>query len=110
MATTRVPWRSATLSTTATGGSARMLTDGTTISKRSSPSWRSTSSASLSQAISTSPSPRCTKVVVEPRAPVSSTGTLPYRRRTNSRALASFAARLPERPGPGGEVVPARAA
>ena len=31
--------------------------------------------ASFSQASSTSPMPRCTKVVVEPRAPVSSTGT-----------------------------------
>ena len=65
------------MSTTATGGSARMLIDGTTISN--SPlapiSPLTASSASFSQAISTSPMPRSTKVTVEPRAPVSSTGT-----------------------------------
>src|SRR5215470_3680725 len=86
-----------------------MLTLGTTISSCPSPTSRTASIASFSQAISTSPRPRCTKVVVEPRAPVSSTGTFLYRRRTNSRARL-ITALLRARPGPGGQVVPARPA
>ena len=46
--------------------------------------------ASFSQAISTSPIPRSMKVVVAPRAPESSTGTLAYSLPTNSCALASL--------------------
>ncbi len=71
----RVPLRSTTLSTRATGGSARMLADGYTISTLSWPSSSRASIASLSQASSASPSPRCTKLLVAPRAPTSSTGT-----------------------------------
>src|SRR5690606_12805635 len=41
------------------------------------------------QEISTSPMPRCTKVVVEPRAPVSSTCTLPKSAEMKSRAAFS---------------------
>ncbi len=48
------------------------------------------SQASFSQAISTSPIRRCTKVVVAARAPVSSTGTLANNWRTNSRAVSSL--------------------
>jgi len=53
-----------------------MLTDGTTISNLSLPSSFKERNASFSQAISTSPNPRSTKVVVEPLAPESRTGTL----------------------------------
>jgi hypothetical protein len=53
-----------------------MLTDGTTISNLSRPSFSVARSASFSHAMSTSPIPRCTNVVVAPRAPESSTGTL----------------------------------
>ncbi|MCY1539616.1 hypothetical protein D9M68_752110 [compost metagenome] len=88
-ATARVPFLSTTLSTTATLGSARMEIDGTTISNFSGPNSFSARKASFSQASSTSPTPRCTKVMVEPRAPVSSTGTFLYRLPTNSLALAS---------------------
>jgi hypothetical protein len=63
-------------STSATGGSASIETEGTTTSNLSSPSSASARNASFSQASSTSPMPRCAKVVVDPRAPVSSTGTL----------------------------------
>jgi hypothetical protein len=86
----RVPRLSTTLSTTVTGGSARMLTDGTTISNWSlPPPSASANKASFSQASSTSPWPRSTKVVVEPRAPVSSTGTFFSSLPTNSCAAAS---------------------
>ena len=70
-----MPCLLAFLSTTATGGSARMLTDGATISNLSLPNWFSTRKASFSQEMNTSPMPRWAKVVVEPRAPESSTGT-----------------------------------
>jgi len=40
--------------------------------------------APLAEAMSTSPISRCTNVVVEPRAPESSTGTFLYRRFTKS--------------------------
>ncbi len=59
----------------ATGGSARILTEGATISNLSSPNSLSERNASFSQAISTSPIPFSTKVVVEPRAPESNTST-----------------------------------
>jgi len=85
----RVLRLSTTLSTTATGGSARMLIDGTTISKRSLPPSSRASSASFSHASSTSPCPRSTNVVVAPRAPVSSTGTFFSSRATKSCALSS---------------------
>ena len=52
-----------------------MLSDGATTSNLPGPSSLIASSASFSQASSTSPMPRSTKVVVEPRAPASSTGT-----------------------------------
>ena len=67
---------STTLSTTATGGSARIETDGMTISNLSLPSSLIARKASFSQEMKTSPTPRSTNVMVEPRAPVSSTGTL----------------------------------
>ncbi len=51
------PCLSTTLSTTATGGSARMLSDGTTISTLSGPSSLTARNASFSQASSTSPMP-----------------------------------------------------
>ena len=52
--------------------------------------WESVSRASFSQAISTSPMPRSTKVVVAPRAPVSSTGTFLNSFLMNSFAVASL--------------------
>jgi hypothetical protein len=52
-----------------------MLIEGRTISKRASPNSFCIRKASFSQASSTSPTPRWAKVVVEPRAPESSTGT-----------------------------------
>ena len=66
-------------STSATGGSATIEIDGTTISNLSGPSSVSARKASFSQASNTSSIWRCTKVVVAPRAPVSSTGTWPNR-------------------------------
>ena len=69
MATLRVPRLSTTLSTTVTGGSARMDRLGTTISNLSGPSSLIARKASFSQEMNTSPMPRSTKVVVEPRAP-----------------------------------------
>ena len=66
------------------------LIEGVTISKRPSPNSASARCASFSQVISTSPMLRCAKVVVEPRAPVSSTGTLAKSRRTKSRAVVSL--------------------
>src|SRR3546814_1718058 len=53
-----------------------MESEGTTISNLPTPSSFSARKASFSQASMTSPMPRSTKVVVEPRAPLSSTGTL----------------------------------
>ena len=52
-----------------------MLSEGTTIWTFSGPSSLIERNASFSQARSTSPIPRCTNVVVAPRAPESSTGT-----------------------------------
>ena len=52
-----------------------MLTEGDTISTFSGPSSLMASSASFSQVTKTSPMPRSMKVVVDPRAPESSTGT-----------------------------------
>jgi len=52
------------------------IEDGATISNWSLPNSWEARNASFSQAISTSPMPRSTNVVVEPRAPVSSTGAL----------------------------------
>ncbi len=66
-----------------------MLTEGATISNLPFPSSRDARIASFSQAMSTSPMPRSTKVTVAPRAPVSRTGTFLYRRVTKSFALAS---------------------
>ncbi|MNH35516.1 hypothetical protein D3C79_962080 [compost metagenome] len=76
MAISVLPFFSAFLSTTATGGSARIDSDGTTMSNLSAPpsSFRARK-ASFSQASNTSPWPLLTKVMVEPRAPVSNTGT-----------------------------------
>jgi len=64
------------------------------------------------QVTSTSPRPRCAKVVVEPRAPESSTGTLRTRLATNAapsaRSPRIAAARTPRRPvvppGPAGSL------
>ena len=69
-----------------------MLTDGTTISTFSGPSSRIASSASFSQASSTSPISRCTNVLVAPRAPLSSTGARLYMSATNFCAAACAAA------------------
>ena len=66
--------------------------------------------ASFSQASSTSPMPRWAKVVVEPRAPVSSTGTCAKSVVHVVADLVLVAAELLVGPGPGREVVPARAA
>ena len=66
-----------------------MLIDGMTISTLPCSS-ASARYASFSQASSTSPIPRCTNVVVAPRAPESSTGTFLNSAVTNSRALASL--------------------
>ncbi len=52
--------------------------EGTTISKFSPPCSFFARNASFSQASSTSPIWLLTKVMVEPRAPVSSTGTCLY--------------------------------
>ena len=65
--------------------------------------------ASFSQASSTSPTPRSTKVTVEPRAPVSSTGTFLKRSPTNSLRLVGGAEFL-QRIAPGRQIIPARAA
>ena len=67
-----------------------MLTDGTTISNLSGPSSFCARKASFSQEMKTSPMPRSTNVVVEPRAPESSTGTLAKTALTKSRALSSL--------------------
>ena len=75
-ATARVPLRSTTESMSATGGSARMLTDGRTMSNAPVPISFSASSASFSHASSTSPIPRCTNVFVDPRAPEFTRGFL----------------------------------
>ncbi len=72
-----MPFFSATLSTTATGGSAKILNDGVTISNLSFPSSFNDKYASFSHAINTSPMPRSTNVVVAPRAPESNTSTFP---------------------------------
>ncbi|MNN53551.1 hypothetical protein D3C81_1683150 [compost metagenome] len=85
-----MPFLSTFLSTTATGGSARIDSDGATISKFSPPSSCRARNASFSQASSTSPMLLLTKVMVEPRAPVSSTGTFLYSCSVNSLALASL--------------------
>ena len=66
--------------------------------------------ASFSHAISTSPIPRCTNVVVDPRAPESSTGTFLYSGFTKSLRLVVVPARLLERVSPGAQIIPARAA
>jgi hypothetical protein len=84
-----VPCFAALPSTKVTEGSARMVTEGTTISNLSAPSSLMARNASFSQASRTSPMPRRTKVVVAPRAPVSRIGTLPKTAATKSRALAS---------------------
>ncbi len=57
------------------------------ISKFSPPDSASARNASFSHASSTSPISRCTNVLVEPRAPESSTGTRLKICETNSRAL-----------------------
>jgi ABC-type sulfate transport system substrate-binding protein len=62
----RVPLASTTSSTTATGGSAFMESDGTTMSNLSAPSSSRARNASFSQASRTSPISRWAKVVVEP--------------------------------------------
>ena len=85
-----VPCFAATVSFTATGGSARMLTDGMTMSYLSGPSCFVARSASFSHAISTSPIPRSTNVVVDPRAPASSTGTFLYSFAMNARVAGSL--------------------
>lgn len=79
---------STTLSTTDTVGSARIDSLGVTISNLSFPSSFAASRASFSQAISTSPIPRSTKVLVEPRAPESRTSTFLYSARIKSCAFA----------------------
>ncbi len=60
--------------------------------------------ASFSQVSSTSPMPFWTKVVVEPRAPLSSTGTLANSFCRKARALASVAPRLAFGEGVGDQV------
>ena len=87
-ATFVVPCAAAFLSTTATGGSARMLSDGITIWNLSLPSSFTARNASFSHANRTSPILRFTKVVVLPRAPESRTGTFKKSLRTNSWAFA----------------------
>ncbi len=67
-----------------------MLSDGATTSNLPGPSSLMASKASFSHAISTSPMPRSTNVVVDPRAPASSTGTFLYSLPTNSLAVASL--------------------
>ena len=105
-----MPLLSTTLSTTATGGSARIETDGTTMSNLPRPSSLTARNASFSQASRTSPCPRWTKVVVEPRAP------LIEHRHVAEQAGHDIRAPWPELPyfcagiAPGGEIIPARAA
>src|SRR5690606_42038538 len=65
-----------------------MEAEGVTTSILPLPSFFTASSASFSQTNAASPMPRCTKVVVEPRAPASSTETLPYNADTNAWAAA----------------------
>ena len=65
-----------------------MLKLGTTIWNLSGPSSLVARKASFSQEMNTSPTPRSVKVISEPRAPESSTGTLPYSEATNCCALA----------------------
>ncbi|KGW50912.1 hypothetical protein Y049_40 [Burkholderia pseudomallei MSHR684] len=64
-----------------------MLADGTTISNLSAPNSLIDRNASFSHAISTSPMPRCTKLVVAPRAPESSTPAFLYSFVTKSFAV-----------------------
>ncbi len=66
--------------------------------------------ASFSQVSRTSPMPRCTKVVSEPRAPVSSTGTCGIQLLDVGLGLGVVAAGLLQGPGPGGQIGPARRA
>ena len=70
-----MPLRCTVLSTQATAGSARTLSDGATIRNFPGAKLCVTGSASFPQARSTSPMPRSTKVSVEPRAPESRIGT-----------------------------------
>ena len=77
------------LSTRLTVGSAKMLIEGVTISKVFSPPSFKAKNASFSHVTSTSPKPRWAKVIVEPRAPVSNTGTFLNSFLTNSFAFSS---------------------
>jgi len=79
----------ASLATFGIGAAFPMLMDGVMSSNSPPPCSLSASSASFSQAISTSPMPRSTNVVVAPRAPVSSIGTFLNSFVTNSRAFFS---------------------
>ena len=74
------------------------------------PIWRTARLASSSQAISTSPWLRWAKVMVLPRAPVSSTGTCLYSSGDIGLGLGLVAAVGLQRPAQGRQVVPARAA
>jgi hypothetical protein len=66
-----------------------MLSGGTMVSNWSLPNSFCTRNASFSHEMKTSPMPRCTKVVVEPRAPESSTGTFLNKAFTKSFTLVS---------------------
>ena len=86
-----------------------MLSEGTTSSTCPLPISFAAMKASFSQPRRTSPMPRCTKVVVEPRAPVSRTGTDLYSLVTNSFAFSSSPPLRLRAYAPSGEVVPAAA-
>ena len=90
MASAAEPFLATTLSTMATGASASTEMLGATTSKLPLPNSFSMSSASDSKVSSTSPMPRWVKVVVAPRPPPSSTGTLASTLETKSRACASL--------------------
>ena len=87
----------------------RIDSGGATISNLSLPNSRCARNASFSHASSTSPTPRSTKVTVEPRAPVSSTGTFLKSSPTNSFAL-SAEPNFFSRVAPRRQIIPARAA
>jgi len=109
-ATLRVPFLSTFASTTATGGSALIEVGGTTMSNWSGPSWLTARKASFSQASSTSPMPRSTKVVVEPAGAGIEHGDVLVERLHEFEALGLVAAVLRIRERPCGEEIPAGAA
>ena len=86
-----------------------MLTDGTTIRTSRRPAGSSASSASLSQAMSTSPRPRSTNVVVDAARARIEHGHVLVEARHEVAGLRVVAAGLALRVAPGREVVPPRA-